>query len=126
MYDKDAKVIGDSCCTGTSPWIDEALGAGFKFKNGKSVFAYWNPTDLETMTYNGKVKLLACPIKGKPTLIDPIEGCIYELDEKEIRGDLMADPGHTYARINPEISEKEGEWNLQLSLRNYPLFLCFE
>ena len=98
--------------------------ADFEFQNGKKLFAYWKPVSVDTMSFEGTVNVYVAGMK-KPKLVDPMSGEIFELD-KEIAGDPCIWNGKSLATINDEVSNKDGMWNLNLQIKDYPMFLMFE
>lgn len=98
--------------------------ADFNLENGKKVFAYWKTTDIATQSFDSVINVFIANMK-KPKLADLLTGEVFELDS-EIMGDPTIWSGESLAKINQEISEKYGMWNLKLPLKDYPLFLIFD
>lgn len=84
----------------------ELTGGGFLRENGAYLYAYWKPCDLMTMEYEGVVTLEVSGLPEDFRLIDPMDGSVYAVPEKNI--------------------ERVGEQSFllhELPVRDYPLLL---
>lgn len=86
----------------------EVEGYGFRLDNGSYAYAYWHPTNFMTTDFEGAVSFTSAAPGGKPKLVDPMDGSIYELPA--------------------EMAVEDGFGGMDLKLlpvRDYPLFLIF-
>ena len=84
----------------------ELTGGGFLRENGAYLYAYWKPCDLMTTEYEGVVTLEVSGLPEDFRLIDPMDGSVYAVPEKNI--------------------ERVGEQSFllhELPVRDYPLLL---
>lgn len=84
----------------------ELTGGGFLRENGAYLYAYWKPCDLMTTEYEGVVTLEVSGMPEDFRLIDPMDGSVYAVPEKNI--------------------EHVGEQSFllhELPVRDYPLLL---
>ena len=109
-----------------SPAVSYAVKhASFILDDGRKAFAYWKPTDIDTMSVEDRVELHIAGMKQAPKFYDLLTGDIYELD-KEYQEDTKIWDGSVLGEVNPDVSKALGVWNLRLPLRDYPLLLMFE
>lgn len=84
------------------------LTRGFSKANGSFAIAYWNAVDLMTQTCESTLSLSTAGLPGKPRLVDPMTGVIYDLPDN--MAERVGDACYTF---------------LHLPLTDYPLFLTF-
>ena len=87
----------------------QARSYGFTKPNGSAALAYWVPKNILTETYEGTISLTFSKdeLPGKLTLINLLDGTIYELPEKMIQ-------------------EENGQVKLvNLPITDAPMMLCF-
>lgn len=80
---------------------------GFRRPDGSACFAYWNPTDLLTTSYESTMSFEIAGLP-EPMLVDLLDGTMYRIPAKLLEGD-----GQGFLRLN------------NLPLRDYPLLLVF-
>ena len=101
---------GNAPHTGYRPNIGctEASYGGFKLDDGSLALAYWYPDDIMTRDFEGAVTLeIAAPREySRITLVDPMDGKIYEIPESIMKPDGYG--GYVFEH---------------LVIRDYPLFL---
>lgn len=95
--------------TGWAPRISaaELTYAGFVLANGAQALAYWHPANLMTTSFEGTVTL-HMGLRGKPHLIDPMDGGVYAIPDEVCEDDGF---GHFILRHMP--------------VRDYPMFLVW-
>ncbi len=70
--------------TGNTPDLKyrETVSGGFKLDDGSYAFVYWYPGNIMTSDFEGTVTL-ECSVPGDVTVIDPMDGSIYEIPESK-------------------------------------------
>jgi hypothetical protein len=64
----------------------EIVCGGFRRENGE-IFAYWNPTNIMTTSYEGTITFEIYSKYNRVRLIDVMDGTIYEIPESIVRRD---------------------------------------
>lgn len=85
---------------GTDLKRTEVTAGGFKRENG-TVFAYWNPTDIMTSSYEGTISFEIYSPYDKVTLIDVMDGNIYEIPDEIMKRDAFG----TYTFTNMPVKD---------------------
>lgn len=85
---------------GTDLRRTEVTAGGFKRENG-TVFAYWNPTDIMTSSYEGTISFEIHSPYDKVTLIDVMDGNIYEIPDEIMKRDAFG----TYTFTNMPVKD---------------------
>ncbi len=87
----------------------EAVSGGFELDDGSYAFAYWYPENYMTKSFEGTVTV-ECMMRGViPTIVDPMDGSIYEIPE-------------TWT-----VTHKGGSFTFKhIPIKDYPMFLVFK
>ena len=84
----------------------DVMYGAFERPNGARAFVYWEPANLMTETVDSTTSIQIAGAKGKPRLVDPMTGDIYEIPDEMIGSSIDCCQNIHF-----------------LPLRDYPLFL---
>ncbi len=111
-YDLPIRIVPGGVATYTGNTRDltygETVSGGFKLDDGSYAFTYWYPGNIMTSEFEGTITLECC-VPGDVTVIDPMDGSIYQIPERRITD-----------------NEKGTRVFKNIPIKDYPVFMVFK
>lgn len=103
--------------------------AGFIKPNGSAAFAYWKPTDLLSVAYEGTVTIDSA-LPGTPRLVDLLDGAVYRIPESMMQYELQryhADNGKLIPFPMQGLTKSKNNFIRfpNFPVKDYPMLLTF-